>query len=170
MSNNQNKRKVYPDKEAYDYVMKSLARKGVTVDSIAEITYQLESPYIKGLTLDACSKTVNSVLKKRDVLSNIMVGLEIDRLAEENKLSEPLNSIINNDLGLFPVDEVIGTAICNTFGLIGVTNYGYVDKKKKGIIEKLDKDTEHCNTFIDDIVGAVASAAAAKVAHRNNFK
>ena len=37
---------------------------------------------------------------------------------------------------------------------------------KPGIIRKLDSEEGgHCNTFLDDLVGAVAAAAAGKLAH-----
>ncbi|MDU2117568.1 MAG: phosphatidylglycerophosphatase A, partial [Veillonella sp.] len=40
------------------------------------------------------------------------------------------------------------------------------DKVKPGIIKKLDSEEGgRCNTFLDDLVGAVAAAAAGKLAH-----
>ena len=49
---------------------------------------------------------------------------------------------------------------------IGFTNYGYLDKVKPGIIQSLDsKDGKSCHTFLDDIVGAIAAAAASRIAH-----
>ncbi|MEG2550481.1 MAG: phosphatidylglycerophosphatase A [Erysipelotrichaceae bacterium] len=48
---------------------------------------------------------------------------------------------------------------------MALTNYGYIDKIKPGIIEKLNLKGEQCNTFLDDIVGAIAAAAASKIAH-----
>ena len=59
-------------------------------------------------------------------------------------------------------------SICNVYGTIGLTNFGYVDKLKPGIIGKLDeigKKTNKCHTFLDDIIGAIAAAAASKIAH-----
>jgi phosphatidylglycerophosphatase A len=50
-----------------------------------------------------------------------------------------------------------------------LTNFGYVDKSKLGIIKKLDglgKAPDVCHTFLDDIVGAIAAAAASSIAHR----
>jgi len=57
--------------------------------------------------------------------------------------------------------------MANIYGTIGVTNYGYVDKVKEGIIKQLDTDKSGVvNTFIDDVVGAIAAAVAAKIAHK----
>ncbi len=55
----------------------------------------------------------------------------------------------------------------NVYGSIGFTNYGYIDKVKPGILEKLnDKTDGDCHTFLDDIVGAIAAAASSRLAHR----
>ena len=44
-------------------------------------------------------------------------------------------------------------------------SFGYLDKLKIGLVGKLDSDTEAVNTFADDLVAAIAAAAAAKIAH-----
>jgi len=74
-----------------------------------------------------------------------------------------------NDYGLYGIDEILALSIVNVYGSIGFTNFGYVDKLKPGIIGKLDregKEAGKCNTFLDDIVGAIAAAAASSIAHR----
>jgi len=109
-----------------------------------------------------------NVVHKREVLNNAMSGLEIERLSQEGLLKEPLASIIKNDIGVFGTDETLALAISQLYGSIGTTNYGYVDKDKTGIINKLDTSDDQVNTFSDDLVGAIASAAAAKVAHDNS--
>ena len=84
-------------------------------------------------------------------------------------LSEPLLSMLLNDYGLYGIDEIMALSIVNVYGSIGFTNFGYVDKLKPGIIGKLDragKEKGVCNTFLDDIVGAIAAAAASSIAHR----
>jgi len=96
-----------------------------------------------------------------------MVALELDRLATEGQLKEPLQTIVARDAGVFGVDEGIALNMANIYGTIGVTNYGYVDKVKEGVIKKLDTDKSGVvNTFIDDLVGAIAAAVAAKIAHK----
>lgn len=52
------------------------------------------------------------------------------------------------------------------YGSIGFTNYGYIDKVKPGILAKLNAhDGEKVHTFLDDLVGAIAAAAASRLAH-----
>lgn len=73
---------------------------------------------------------------------------------------------VDTDESLYGIDEILAFSIVNLYGSIGFTNYGYLDKVKPGIIKKLDsKEGGHCNTFLDDLVGAVAAAAAGKLAH-----
>ena len=70
------------------------------------------------------------------------------------------------DEGLYGIDEILCLSIVNVYGSIGLTNFGYVDKIKPGIIGKLnDEKSNCCNTFIDDVVGALAAAAASRIAH-----
>lgn len=158
----------YPDTEAYKFVVNRLKELGVSLNDIAEIVYGLEGKYLPKLTVQDCLDAVVDVVHKREVLNNAMSGLELDRLAQAGLIKEPLASIIKNDIGVFGTDESIALAISQLYGSIGTTNYGYVDKDKTGIIKKLDTNDNQVNTFSDDLVGAIASAAAAKVAHDNS--
>ncbi|ATG86404.1 phosphatidylglycerophosphatase [Lactobacillus phage LpeD] len=158
----------YPDKEAFNFVEARLSEIGVSLKDIAKIVYDLEHKYLSNLSLEDCLLAVTDVVHKREVLNNAMVGLELDRLAQEGQIKEPLLSIIKNDVGVFGVDEVLGIAISQLYGSIGVTNYGFADKEKSGIIKSLDTSDTQVNTFSDDLVGAIASAASAKVAHENS--
>ena len=57
-------------------------------------------------------------------------------------------------------------SIVNVYGTIGLTNFGYLDKKKIGIIKKVDEEKcNRVNTFLDDIIAAIAAAAASRIAH-----
>ena len=97
-----------------------------------------------------------------------MTGIQLDILAEEGKLFSPLQEIIEKDEGLYGIDEVMSFSITNLYGSIGFTNYGYIDKVKPGILAILnDKSTGKVNTFLDDIVGAIAAATASRLAHTN---
>ena len=143
-----------------------LTERGVTVDDIAELVYYLQSNYHEDLTIENCKHNVNKVLQKREVQNAILTGIQLDKLAEENKLEEPLQSTIQVDEGLYGVDEIIAFSIVNVYGSIGFTNYGYIDKQKPGILKKLnDKSSGACHTFLDDIVGAIAAAASSRLAH-----
>ena len=111
-----------------------------------------------------------SVLSKREVQHAIMTAIELDVLAEKKLMeNKALQDILTRDEGLYGVDEVLAYGICNLYGSIALTNVGFIDKKKYGIIAKLNeggKNTGVVNTFIDDIVGAIAASAASRFAHR----
>ena len=116
--------------------------------------------------MEECKYNVDRVLTKREVQNAILTGIQLDILAEEKKLSQPLQQTIETDESLYGVDEIIALSIVNVYGSIGFTNYGYIDKQKPGILERLnDKSTGECHTFLDDIVGAIAAAASSRLAH-----
>lgn len=143
-----------------------LESRGVTLDDIAKLVYFLQDPYVKNLNLEMCKDNVRRVLAKREVQNAIVTGIQLDRLAENGELDEPLLSILRKDEGLYGIDEVIALSIVNIYGSIGFTNFGYVDKTKPGILKKLnDLSTGECHTFLDDIVGAIAAAASSRLAH-----
>lgn len=157
------------DLDKRNVVVDKMHSRGVTLDAIAKITLDLQRPYVEELDLETCVDHVERVVRKREVQHAILTGLELDILAENDALSEPLASIIKNDYGLYGIDEILALAIVNVYGSIGFTNFGYVDKKKMGIIKTLDeegKKPDKCHTFLDDIVGAIAAAAASSIAHR----
>ena len=161
--------KVIEKTEHYEIITKRFLERGVNLEDIAKITYDLQIKYIPQLTLDLCIEHVKKVMMKREVQHAALTGLELDRLAEEDLLEEPLKSMLLNDYSLYGIDEIMALSIVNVYGSIGFTNFGYVDKMKYGIIKKLDdegKKTNKCYTFLDDIVGAIAAAAASSLAHR----
>ena len=154
-------------KEVIKATYDALARRDVTVDDIAEIVYKMQEPYNEGLTMEHCVQSVERVLNKREVQHAILVGIELDELAEKKMLSEPLQSIIETDEGLFGVDETIALGAVFTYGSIAVTTFGHLDKQKIGVIDRLDtKLGKGVNTFLDDLVGSVAASAASRLAHR----
>jgi phosphatidylglycerophosphatase A len=148
-----------------------LASRGVSLTDIAEVTFFIQKEYFPGLTVEQCEENVKKVLEKTEVQNALFTGIAIDELAEQGKLPEPLSTIVNQDHGLYGVDEILALGIVNIYGSIGLTNFGYVDKAKIGIIRKIDEignSSERCMTFTDDIVGAIAAAAASRIAHNNN--
>lgn len=145
----------------------ALERRGVTIDAIAEIVYQMQEPFNKGLQLSHCVESVESVLQKREMQHALLVGIELDVLAEQGKLSAPLQQIVGSDEGLFGVDEMIGLGAVLTYGSIAVTTFGHLDRNKIGIIRKLDtKVGGQVHTFLDDLVASIAASASARIAHR----
>ncbi|WP_251546658.1 phosphatidylglycerophosphatase A family protein [Limosilactobacillus caecicola] len=163
----QNSHFKYPDTKAYDFVVDSLKRRGVTIDDLANLVYKMQAEFIPELTNDDCRNAVIDVMHKREFLNNAMVGLELDRLTETGQVAEPLASIIRNDAGVFGVDEALALQIAELYGTIGVTNFGYLDRVKSGIIKEFDTDGDHVNTFIDDLLGAIVAAACGKLAHQD---
>jgi phosphatidylglycerophosphatase A len=144
-----------------------LLKRGVTKDDIVDCVYFLQQQYFENLDKSRIIYYVDSVLNKREVQHAIATGIGID-MATEQKIfgNDELQNIILDDEGLYGVDEVLAYGICNLYGSIALTNFGYIDKIKPGIIGRLNDDhTTQCNTFLDDIVGAVAAAAASKLAH-----
>ncbi|WP_342600460.1 phosphatidylglycerophosphatase A [Psychrobacillus sp. FSL H8-0483] len=145
----------------------ALKRRGVTIDEIATIVYEMQFPYNKGLTIEHCVESIKSVLKKREMQHAILVGIELDELAEKKMLSAPLQQIVEADEGLFGVDETIALGAVYTYGSIAVTTFGHLDKNKTGLISKLDtKIGGGIHTFLDDLVASIAACAASRLAHR----
>ncbi len=149
-------------------VAKQLLReRSVEVIQIAELVMHLQKSYHEDLTIGDCLQNVERVLAKREVQNAIITGIQLDKLAEKGLLDEPLLTYVRNDEGLYGVDEILAFSIVNVYGSIGFTNFGYIDKLKPGILERLnDKSTGEVHTFLDDIVGAIAAAASSRLAHR----
>ncbi|GAC44413.1 phosphatidylglycerophosphatase A family protein [Paenibacillus popilliae] len=144
-----------------------LEKRGITVDQIAELVMFLQQQYYPELTIEYSKYNVEQVLLKREVQNAVLTGIQLDILAEEGKLIPALQEMIENDEGLYGVDEVLALSIVNVYGSIGFTNFGYVDKMKPGILKKLnDKSDGEIHTYLDDIVGAIAAAASSRIAHR----
>lgn len=146
-----------------------LKSRGVEIDDICEAARFLQQDYRPDLTKEDMKNDVMKVLNKREVQFSVMTAIELDRLVEQDKMiDKDLQEILMSDEGLYGVDEVLAYGICNLFGSIALTNFGYIDKKKYGIVDVLNTDgksTGTCNTFIDDVVGAIAASAASKFAH-----
>ncbi|WP_091836722.1 phosphatidylglycerophosphatase A family protein [Marininema halotolerans] len=143
-----------------------LNERGVTLDSIAELVYVLQHSFFPDITLTECLEHVQHVLTKREVQNAVMTGIQLDILAEKNLIQEPLMDIIRRDEGLYGVDETLATAILNVYGSIGLTNFGYIDRVKPLILSRLNNHQgSEIHTFLDDIVGAIAAAGAARLSH-----
>ncbi|MFH5836548.1 phosphatidylglycerophosphatase A [Proteiniclasticum sp. C24MP] len=157
----------YNTDELHKMTIETLERRGVTLDSIADIVMILQEKYYPGLTREYCIENIMGVLRKRETIHAVLTGIAIDELAEKRLLPEPLQDIVESDEGLYGIDEILPLSIVNLYGSIGLTNFGYLDKEKIGIIKKLDEEKHgiHVNTFLDDIVAALAAAAASRIAH-----
>lgn len=164
--NNLKEKYKYPMEKLTEYAKNALTERGVKILDIAEIVYELQAPYVPNLSIEFCEYSVNKVLEKREVVNAVLTGIQIDKLAEKGLIEEPTLSIIRSDEGLYGIDEILPLSIINLYGSIGLTNFGYLDKTKYGIIKKLDQEKEGAvNTFLDDIIAALAAAAASRIAH-----
>ncbi|MBS3936961.1 MAG: phosphatidylglycerophosphatase A [Peptococcaceae bacterium] len=152
-----------------EIVIRQLAERGVELMDIAELVRELQRPYSPNLTPEVCLSMVGAVLEKREVQHSILVGIALDTMAEDGNMLEPLRSIVVEDEPLFGVDEILALGITNVYGTIGLTNFGYLDKVKPGILRVLNNHPEKVHTFLDDIVAGIAAAASARIAH-NIFK
>ncbi|HJV45688.1 MAG TPA: phosphatidylglycerophosphatase A [Bacillota bacterium] len=160
-------RKQVHSKEVKAAALRRLADRGVTIEDIAEVVYLMQAPYHVGLKMENCIESVYAVLEKREIQHALLVGTELDILAEKKLLSEPLQTIIEVDEGLFGCDETLALGSVFGYGSIAVTTFGHLDKQKVGIIKKLDtKRGNGIHTFLDDLVASIASSASSRMAHR----
>lgn len=165
MHNKKNKYK-YTMEELRNKCIRSLKDRNVDIKDIAQIVYDLQKKYYDSLSLDMCEDSIIRVLSKREVTHAVLTAIEIDKAVENGVFDEPIRSIIGSDQGLYGIDEILPLSIVNIYGTIGLTNFGYLDKAKHGIIKRLDTAIDgSCNTFLDDIVAALAAAAASRLAH-----
>lgn len=144
-----------------------LLSRGVAVIEIAEIVFLLQSPYNNALTLGMCEESVNAVLQKREVQYALYTGIALDELAEQRKLPSPLQEIMQNDESLYGVDETLALSITHVYGMIGLTSFGYLDKLKPLVLQKLNNKGNGVHVFLDDLVAGIAAAASARIAHNN---
>lgn len=152
--------------ELYNTAIRVLNARGVELSQIASLVLSLQKKYYDDLTMDECMENVDAVLHKREIVHAVLTGVALDELAEKKLLPQPLQSIVESDDPLYGIDEIIPLSIVNVYGSIGLTNFGYLDKEKIGIIRELDAHKgEGVNTFLDDLVAAIAAAAASRIAH-----
>ncbi|MGG1601121.1 phosphatidylglycerophosphatase A [Paenibacillus naphthalenovorans] len=153
-------------KEVKAAVYQKLEERGVTIEDIALIVREIQLSYDPGLTLQTCIESVHAVLQKRELQHAVLVGIELDVLAEKGLLSEPLLSIILSDDGLFGCDETLAIGSVFGYGSIAFTTFGHLDKHKVGIIRNLDiKAGFGVHTFLDDLVASIAASASSRIAH-----
>lgn len=154
-------------KTVQEAALKKLSERGVRLADISEIVFEMQAPYHDNLQMNTCLDSVKAVLEKREVLHAILVGIELDILAEKSVLSQPLQSLIEMDEGLFGCDETLALGSVLGYGSIAVTTFGHLDKHKIGIIKRLDtKSRKGIHTFLDDLVAAIAASASSRIAHR----
>lgn len=161
----------YDMDELHQMTIDQLNERGVTINDIADLVYGLQEAYFPNLTMEFCIENVYAVLRKREAIHAVLTGIAIDQIADKKLFPEPLQSIIEADEGLYGVDEILALGITNLYGSIGLTNFGYLDKHKIGIIKAIDESKEdRVNTFLDDLIAAIAAAAASRIAHSVKYE
>ena len=143
-----------------------LESRGVKIDDIVECVAYLQKGYDLSSTA-VMREAVENVIRKREVQHAIITGVYLDMATERKEIKDDyLYHILASDYSLYGVDEVLAYGICNLYGSIALTNFGYIDKDKPCIIKSLNSKVDGvCNTFLDDIVGAIAASAASRIAH-----
>ncbi|MCM0582010.1 phosphatidylglycerophosphatase A [Weissella diestrammenae] len=159
---------LFTERDYYEDIVVLLAAHGVQLADIAVLVQAGQAEFIPDMTDEVALDSVQHVLHKTEVQDAIMTGIALDDLAEAGQIPEPLASRITSDHKTYGIDENMVMAILGVYGTISWTNFGYLDRTKPGIIGKLN-DEQHqggrVNTFIDDLVAAVAAAAEARIAH-----
>src|SRR5699024_2844061 len=82
-----------------------LSERGVTIEDIGDLVYYLQADYHDDLSMEDCQFNVEQVLGKREVQNAILTGIQLDRLAEENKLDEPLQRTSEVDESSYGIDR-----------------------------------------------------------------
>jgi len=159
---------LYSRQEMMDINLEILKDRGIDYRDIAKIAFDQQSKYSDEINISDCEDSVLKILSYRDVFHILLLGAEIDRMAEKGLFEGPIQDILAYDLGLFGVDEILGLAVAGLFGIVGQTNFGDIDVNKPGIVNELNEhgkgDSPKCHTMMDDIVGAIAAAASTRVA------
>lgn len=154
--------------ELMKLAIKKLEDRGVTIEDIAEVTLFLQEQYIEGLNLEECTKAVMQVMEKRETINAVLTGIAIDEVAEKGLIDKEVCDLITEDASLYGIDEILALSIVNVHGSIALTNFGYSDKLKPGIVKVIDnmgKEKVRCTTFLDDLISAIAASAASRLAH-----
>ena len=151
----------------YDIAAKWLEQRGVQLQSIAQIVYDLQRPYNHTLQLEQCLDSVKAVMSKREVQYTLFTGIALDLMAEQKMLPDPLQSMLEADESLYGVDETLALGITSMYGMIGLTSFGYLDKMKLGVLKELNEDKQHIHVFLDDLVAGIAAAASSRIAHQD---
>lgn len=150
-----------------EYAQKLLEERGVNLEEMAQIVFDLQAKYSKGLTVEKCLDAIKSVLEKTETVNAIITGITLDKLAEEKVFNNenPLQEILEKDEGLYGIDEIVALSIVNMYGSIALTNFGYLDKAKPGLIGRLNNHNGNIHVFLDDLVCAIIASACGKIAH-----
>lgn len=160
-----NKKYDYPDSELYAYVRGELDKRNINEKTVGEAAYELQHEYLHHLTVSDFGNELNNILAKREVLNILAMGFTIDNFAQKKQLPSPLQDIMENDAGVWQLDEMFAVSIAQLYGMLSVTNFGYADKAKVGWASSLDNSPDHITVFADDLFLALVSAVIGRCGH-----
>ena len=129
----------------------------------------MQHDYLPDYEISDFAEQFSEVLKKSEVLNLLAFAFELDNLANKRMFSEPIQNIIENDAGFWQIDEILASSLAQLFGMLAITNYGYLDKNKVGIARRLDEE-DSITVFSDDIVSALASAVIGRCGHGSKLE
>ena len=111
-----------------DLAKEKLLERGASLESIAELTYNLQEKYYENIEMEECLKMVNEVISKRECTHAILTAIALDEIAEKGLINKEICDLITEDNKLYGMDEILALGITNLFGSIALTNFGYLDK------------------------------------------
>ena len=153
--------------DKYKECLELLAERSITVEDIADCVAFLHDRYNDTINKEEYIVVTEKVLRDTGIQNALIIAIELDMLAESDGLrSKSIKEAMMADAGLFGVDELIGLGMTLNYGPIATTSFGYIDKVKPLKIGELNNSKAGvCNTFIDDVVGAIAACASSLLAH-----
>lgn len=158
---------LFPDRELYDWVVGELKKRKIDEFRVGFLAYKISSQWHPGVSIPRYGEELPKILRKREVLLPLAIGLTLDNLATQQSLPEPLQTIIAKDLAEFSFDEALAVSLAGLYGSGAVVSFGNLDQNKVGIAKELDEDTKHVNTFSDDLAEALAAAVCARFAQHS---
>ena len=124
--------------------IEKLKQRGITIRDISSLVIILQKNF-NDFTLEQCDQAVLEVISKREA---ILTGIALDEMAEKGMMDKEINNIILEDNHLYGIDEILALSIVNMHGSIALTNFGYLDKTKLGIIGLIDKKVKERLSYL----------------------
>ena len=80
---------IFSREEMYELNKERLESRGVKIEDIALIAQKQQSKYTENISFEVCLESTKKILSYPDAFHMIQLGIEIDELAEQGKLSRP---------------------------------------------------------------------------------
>ena len=146
----------------------------VNINDLVDLVVDNQHPYIDNLKWEEAKTSVLHVMNKREFQHAMITAIFLDNIADTvgypQLLENPLLTILIEDAPDYGIDEQLALSVAGLYGSISVSNFGMLDKQKPGIIGVLNeqgKSRENVTTMMDDMICAIVSSAAARLAHQH---